>query len=103
VHLEVSESCGFVELTINKKVMHEITIGFRTVADTAHAPKDFTHVDQHLHFGPRDFEKKIRVYIVDDEEWNPDLHFYVELYDPAKTPHMPQYHGQPINGIPTYI
>lgn len=30
-------------------------------------------------------EKTILVPIVDDEEWNPDLNFWVELYDPLKT------------------
>jgi hypothetical protein len=73
--------------------MTEMTIGFRTVADTAYAPKDFTHVDYHIHFGAREFSKKVCVPIVDDDEWNPDLNFFVELYDPSKTPIQPQYHG----------
>jgi hypothetical protein len=30
----------------------------------------------------RDTEFKILIPIVDDEEWNPDLDFYVELFDP---------------------
>ena len=35
--------------------MTEMTIGFRTIADTAYAPKDFTHVDQHIYFQAREF------------------------------------------------
>ena len=64
----------------------EVTIGYRTVADTAYAPKDFSHVDEHITFGPREIEKKIQIPIVDDDEWEPDLDFFVELYDPTKTP-----------------
>lgn len=33
----------------------------------------------------RDTEKKIRIPIVDDEEWNPDLEFWVELFNPNLT------------------
>jgi hypothetical protein len=32
----------------------------------------------------RDNEMKILIPIVDDDEWNPDLIFFVELYDPNK-------------------
>ena len=30
----------------------------------------------------RDTELKIQIPIVDDDEWEPDLDFFVELYDP---------------------
>jgi solute carrier family 8 (sodium/calcium exchanger) len=79
-----------------------LTIGYRTVADTAFAPKDYTHIDEHIIFGPKDYEKKIQIPIVDDDEWEPDLDFFVELYDPTKTPQSPQYHGEPIDGVATF-
>jgi len=82
LHYQVTESSGVVEITIVKKIQSEITIGYRTVADTAFAPKDFAHVDEHISFGPKDYEKKIHIPIVDDDEWEPDLDFFVELYDP---------------------
>ena len=47
-------------------------------------------------------EKKIQIPIVDDDEWEPDLDFFVELYDPTKTPLSPQYHGEPFEGQATY-
>lgn len=37
-----------------------------------------------IQFKKKDTEQKIRVNIVDDEEWNPDLEFYVELFDPTQ-------------------
>lgn len=85
LHYSVTESNGHVEITIAKKIIsQEITIGVRTINDTAQAPRDYTHIDEIIEFGKRDTEKKIRIPIVDDEEWNPDLEFVVELYDPNK-------------------
>jgi len=85
LHYSVTESNGHVEITIAKKIIsQEITIGVRTINDTAQAPRDYTHIDEIIEFGKRDTEKKIRIPIVDDEEWNPDLEFIVELYDPNK-------------------
>ena len=72
-----------------KKCQNEITVGYRTVADTAFAPKDFSHVDEVITFAPREMSKVIQVPIVDDDEWEPDLDFFVELYDPTKTPSSP--------------
>lgn len=59
IHYSVTESSGSVEITIIKKCAMEVTIGYRTVADTAFAPKDFSHVDEHITFSPREIEKKI--------------------------------------------
>lgn len=59
-----------------------MTFGYRTVADTAVAPKDYTHTDQIITLKKRDTELKIHIPIVDDDEWEPDLDFFVELYDP---------------------
>lgn len=63
----------------------EFTIGVRTRDDTAVSPKDYQEVSTELRFGMRDTEKKIRIPIVDDEEWNPDLEFWVELFNPNLT------------------
>ena len=57
----------------------------RTRDDTAVSPKDYQEVSTELRFGMRDTEKKIRIPIVDDEEWNPDLEFWVELFNPNLT------------------
>lgn len=63
----------------------EFTIGVRTRDDTAVSPKDYQEISTELRFGMRDTEKKIRIPIVDDEEWNPDLEFWVELFNPNLT------------------
>jgi len=87
----VTESNGFVEITIIKKVQFDMGVGVRTVNDSATSPKDYEHYDETIQFKKRDEEHKIRINIVDDEEWNPDLEFYVELYDPTQegNPRLP--------------
>lgn len=86
LHYSVTESNGHVEVTVVKKLINqELIVGVRTKDDTAIAPKDYKEVNQEIHFNKREQEKKIEIPIVDDEEWNPDLEFWVELYDPTKT------------------
>ena len=83
LHYSVTESNGTVEITILKKVMNqEITFGYRTVPDTAVPEKDYTHVNKIITMKKKDSEFKIFIPIVNDEEWEPDLDFFVELYDP---------------------
>ena len=85
LHYSVTESSGTVELTIVKKQPNsELTFGYRTIADTATAPKDYTHCDEVITIKKREQEKKIYIPVVDDDEWEPDLDFFVELYDPTK-------------------
>lgn len=86
LHYSVTESNGHVEVTIVKKLLNqELIVGVRTRDDTAVSPKDYQAIDQEIKFGKREHEKKIEIPIIDDEEWNPDLEFWVELYDPTKT------------------
>jgi len=86
LHYSVTESNGHVEVTVVKKLINqELIVGVRTRDDTAQSPKDYKEVNQEIQFGKREQEKKIEIPIVDDEEWNPDLEFWVELYDPTKT------------------
>lgn len=81
LHYSVTESSGTVEITILNKRQQEMTIGVRTVEDTATSPKYFTRYEEEIYFQPRDTEKKIQIEIIDDDEWNPDLDFFVEIYD----------------------
>lgn len=87
LHYSVTESNGHVEITIKKKVQFDLNVGVRTVSDSALPPKDYKDFDEVIQFKKQEQEKKIQIEIVDDEEWNPDLEFYVELYDPSKEGH----------------
>jgi len=85
LHYSVTESNGTVEITIIKKVQNqELTFGYRTVEDSAKPPKDYIHVEEVVTLKKRDNEVKVYVPIVDDDEWEPDLDFFVELFDPNK-------------------
>ena len=85
LHYSVTESNGTVEITIIKKVANqELTFGYRTVPGTAITPKDYTHCEEVVTMKKRETETKIHIPIVDDDEWEPDLDFFVELYDPNK-------------------
>jgi hypothetical protein len=80
----VAEGSESVELTVVKKILNmEITFGYRTVADTATSPKDYWHVEKIVTMGKREQEKIISIPINNDEDWQPDLDFFVELYDPV--------------------
>ena len=47
----MTENNGYVELTIIKKIPNQVlTIGYRTVDDTAKCPKDYEHIDQVISF-----------------------------------------------------
>ena len=49
---------------------------------TATSPKDYQHEDKIHTMQASENEFKFEIPIVDDEEWEPDLDFAVELYDP---------------------
>lgn len=83
LHYSVTESNGAVKITVVKKVSNqEVTFGYRTIEDTAKAPKDFQHCDNTVTLNKKDNEYMFEIPIIDDEEWEPDLDFFVELYDP---------------------
>ena len=94
IHYSVTESSGHVELTIVKKDKNkdqEVSFGVRTVDDTATAPKDYESFDKKITIGKNQSDTKIHIPVVDDDEWEPDLDFFVELYDPQSGERL---HGQ---------
>ena len=81
LHYSVTESNGTVDITIIKNTANDFTFGYRTVDDSATSQKDYKHVDQVVTMSKKQTEHLIQIPINDDEEWNPDLDFFVELYD----------------------
>ena len=81
LHYSVIEGAGSVEVTIIKKTKDTLEVGIRTVDDTAVAPDDYHHKDEVLLFLKDEYEKKYKVDIVDDNEWEPNEDFYIELYN----------------------
>tara|TARA_B110000285_G_scaffold231556_1_gene300533 strand:+ start:1605 stop:1898 length:294 start_codon:yes stop_codon:yes gene_type:complete len=76
------ENSGQVDLTVVKKQRDlKFEFGVRTVKDTANPGHDYKDIDEHHSFGTTDDKIVIHVPIVDNNEWEPDLDFLVELYD----------------------
>ena len=83
LHYSVTESAGYVTVTIIKKAKDkQITFGIKTVDGTAVANKEYEPLDENVTMdkGENSLEKKIKIY--DNNDWSPDLDFGVELYDP---------------------
>jgi len=81
LHYSVTEGAGYLEVTVHKKTPDALEIGVRTLDDTACAPDDYHSIDETLIFQKDEMQKTIKVEIIDDNEWEPDEDFLIELYD----------------------
>lgn len=55
--------------------------GVRTIADTATANDDFVPIDEIIEMSVDEETRVIEVEIVDDQGWEPDEDFFIEIYD----------------------
>ena len=80
----MSESSEFLKIKVVNKKHKAGAIGIRTVElpDGAKPVKDFGPIDKILEFKNGQEIIEIEVSIVDDDQWDPDKEFSVELYDP---------------------
>lgn len=82
LHYSVTESAGTCSVTIIKKNPNDDCIfGLRTIDGTASAGKEYEHVDVIHQINKKEQEKTIQITIMDNADWQPDLDFYIELYD----------------------
>lgn len=82
LHYSVTESAGSMTVTITKKSPNaDYTFGVRTKEGTAKAGKDFDSIDEVCTMKKRELEKVVEIRIHDNQEWQPDMDFYIELYD----------------------
>ena len=82
LHYSVTESAGTVKIVILRKTEEDISnIGVRTVDDTAVANERYHHIDKPVQFAKGQKEAVVEVEIIDDDQWEPDEDFLVELYD----------------------
>ncbi len=77
----MTEGAGTLKVDILHHDKEEFSCGIRTVDDTANAGEDYEAVDKRLDFKAGEKSKMIEVAIVDDNEWEPDEDFLIELYD----------------------
>lgn len=82
-HYSVTESSGTVKVRVIKKIVSdEVTVGIRTIDGTAECPKYYKAMNDVIKIQSGETEKVVEIEIIDNEEWQPDLDFYIELYDP---------------------
>ncbi len=81
-HISVSEGAGKVHLVVQRRMQGErIKFGVRTVDDTATDGIDYRSINEELVLESWENEKTIEIEIVDDDQWEPDVDFNVELYN----------------------
>ena len=83
LHYSVSEAAGALRIKVFNKSKSAGSVHFRTVDGDAVAGEDYVENIDKLEFKSGQSEAEIVVQIIDDEGWEPDEDFYVELYDAA--------------------
>jgi hypothetical protein len=88
LHYSVTESSGTIEVTVmKKKEGNDFSFGIRTApydekVDTAKPESEYMPMDKIVEMKYSDKEMTFKISIIDNHDWQPDLDFRVELYDP---------------------
>jgi hypothetical protein len=94
LHYAVTEASPTVDVVVVKKATgQEIEFAIRTVQDTAKEGADFTALNKVVQMKKHETEKTFSIAIVDNDAWQPDLEFFVELYEPSTTAEPPRLAG----------
>ena len=93
LHYSVPESGNTVEVTVEKKNSNQdFKFGVRTIGKgtyvksfseqpTAVEGKEFEGMDEDVEMAHRATIQTFEIHIIDNNDWNPDTFFFVELYD----------------------
>ena len=76
----VSESSGFIAIKIHGKRAGRVGVRTVEIPDGAQANKDFIPINTTLDFLKVETQE-VQVKVIDDEQWEPDKEFKVELFD----------------------
>jgi len=66
---------------VNKTEGESFSIGVRSIDDSATNGVDYKGIDMEIIFELKEKEKAVDIEIIDDDQWEPDVDFYVEVYD----------------------
>ena len=83
LHYSVSEASGTIKIKILNKTGKKGSVRVRTIDAEAIAGDDYEAIDELLKFNEGEKEKYVSIKINDDDNWEPDEDFFVQLYDPA--------------------
>lgn len=81
MHYSVSESSGKLSIAVLNKQKEAGKVRVTTVDGDAKAGEDFDAVNTELVFSQGEYMKTFDVGIKDDDDWEPDMDFFVQLYD----------------------
>lgn len=81
LHYSVSEAAGALRIKVLNKTKRAGVVHVRTYDGEATANADYKPIDESVTFKNGQGEAEVKVDIIDDEGWEPDEDFYVELYD----------------------
>jgi solute carrier family 8 (sodium/calcium exchanger) len=81
LHHSVSEGARYVRIKIEKKGNVD-KVGVRTKDGDAISGKDYGLLNEIMEFKQGKKVAEVQITIFDDEQWEPDEDFYVELFDP---------------------
>lgn len=81
----VLENCGTVQIKVQRAgpIDQPCTVQFDTSDGTATGGEDYIHTAGALQFKADEPERLIEIEIIDDNEWQPDQHFFVRLFNPS--------------------
>jgi len=83
LHYSVSEASGSLRINILNKKGVAGKVRVLTIDAEAIAGDDYEKVDQILEFKAGEKQQYIDVVINDDDNWEPDEDFFVQLFDPV--------------------
>jgi hypothetical protein len=83
LHYSVSEAAGTLRIKIINKTKKAGQVRVRTKDGDAEAEDDYMPIDELVQFKSGQAEAEVKVQIIDDDSWEPDEDFYVELFDEA--------------------
>ena len=69
LHYSVTESAGYVEVTVVKKTDQEFSFGIRTVEDTAKEGSEYDRLNKIVDMTKNDKEKTFQIKIIDNNDW----------------------------------
>ena len=81
LHYSVSESTDKLQVVIFNKNRQPNRVRVTTIDGDAKANEDYTPVDAIVEFARGEYQKTIDIAILDDDQWEPDEDFFVQLYD----------------------
>ena len=81
LHYSVSEGAGALKIKILNKSERQGIVQVRTVDGEALAEDDYKPINEEVKFKSGQTYAEVAVKIIDDDQWEPDEDFYVELCD----------------------